>query len=129
MIDTNLSGLFYCAQAARRRMLQQGFEKIINIASMYRIIASSCVSQPSYVASKSGVLGLTRELAVEWAPRGLKVVALALGFFHSDQTAWVFEENQEHGRKLLARVPADRLGHLEELEGTIVCLASRAANT
>ena len=127
VIDTNLSGLFYCAQAAGRRMLRQGFGRIINIASMYGISASSCVSQASYVASKSGVLGLTRELAVEWAPRGLQVVALAPGFFRSDQTVWAFEENQELGRKLLAKVPAGRLGRLEELEGTIVYLASSAA--
>lgn len=128
VIDTNLTGLFHCAQAAGRRMLQQGFGKIINIASMYAISASSCVSQASYVASKSGVLGLTRELAVEWAPRGLQVVALAPGFFRSDQTVWAFEENQELGRKLLAKVPAGRLGRLEELEGTIVYLASSAAD-
>ncbi len=128
VIDTNLSGLFYCAQAAGRHMLRQGFGKIINIASMYGISASSCVSQASYVASKSGVLGLTRELAVEWAPGGLQVVALAPGFFRSDQTVWAFEENRELGRKLLAKVPAGRLGRLEELEGTIVYLASSAAN-
>jgi 2-deoxy-D-gluconate 3-dehydrogenase len=128
VIDTNLSGLFYCAQAAGRHMLRQGFGKIINIASMYGISASSCVSQVSYVASKSGVLVLTRELAVEWAPRGLQVVALAPGFFRSDQTVWAFEENQELGRRLLAKVPAGRLGRLEELEGTVVYLASSAAD-
>ena len=128
VIDTNLTGLFYCAQAAGRRMLRQGFGKIINIASMYGISASSCVSQVSYVASKSGVIGLTRELAVEWAPKGLQVVALAPGFFRSDQTVWAFEQNQELGRKLLAKVPAGRLGRLEELEGTIVYLASSAAD-
>jgi 2-dehydro-3-deoxy-D-gluconate 5-dehydrogenase len=128
VIDTNLTGLFYCAQAAGRRMLQQGFGKIINIASMYGISASSCVSQVSYVASKSGVIGLTRELAVEWAPKGLQVVALAPGFFRSDQTVWAFEQNRELGRKLLAKVPAGRLGRLEELEGTIVYLASSAAD-
>jgi NAD(P)-dependent dehydrogenase (short-subunit alcohol dehydrogenase family) len=128
VIDTNLSGLFYCAQAAARRMLAQGAGRIINIASMYGISASSCVSQASYVASKAGVIGLTRELAVEWAPRGLQVVALAPGFFRSDQTVWAFEQNQELGRTLLAKVPAGRLGRLDELEGTIVYLASTAAD-
>jgi 2-dehydro-3-deoxy-D-gluconate 5-dehydrogenase len=128
VIDTNLSGLFFCAQAAGRHMLDRGSGKIINIASMYGISASSCVSQASYVASKAAVLGLTRELAVEWAPRGVQVVALAPGFFRSDQTIWAFEENQELGAKLLAKVPMNRLGKLEELEGTIVYLASRAAD-
>ena len=127
VIDTNLTGLFTCAQQAARHMLQQGHGKIINITSMYGISASSYVSQASYVASKAAVLGLTRELAVEWAPRGLHVVALAPGFFRSDQTVWAFEENKELGEKLLAKVPMGRMGKLEELEGTIVYLASEAS--
>ena len=127
VIDTNLTGLFTCAQQAARHMLPRGQGKIINIASMYGISASSYVSQVSYVTSKAGVLGLTRELAVEWAPRGLHVVALAPGFFRSDQTVWAFEENKELGEKLLAKVPMGRMGKLEELEGTIVYLASEAS--
>ncbi len=128
VIDTNLTGLFYCAQSAARPMLRAGSGKIINIASMYGISASSYVSQASYVASKAGALGLTRELAVEWAPRGLNVVALAPGFFRSDQTIWAFEENKELGEKLLAKVPMARMGKLEELEATIVYLASAASD-
>jgi NAD(P)-dependent dehydrogenase (short-subunit alcohol dehydrogenase family) len=128
VIDTNLTALFFCAQCAARQMLPQGAGKIINIASMYGISASSYVSQASYVTSKAGVLGLTRELAVEWGPRGLQVIALAPGFFRSDQTIWAFEQNQELGEKLLAKVPMGRLGKLEELEGTIVYLASPASD-
>ncbi len=109
-------------------MLRQGSGKIINIASMYGISASSYVSQASYVTSKAGVLGLTRELAVEWASRGVQVVALAPGFFRSDQTIWAFEQNKELGEKLLAKVPMGRMGKLEELEGTIVYLASSASD-
>jgi 2-dehydro-3-deoxy-D-gluconate 5-dehydrogenase len=128
VIDTNLTGLFYCAQSAAQPMLRSGSGKIINIASMYGISASSCISQASYVASKAGVLGLTRELAVEWAPRGLNVVALAPGFFRSDQTVWAFEEDKELGARLLAKVPMARLGKLEELEATIVYLASAGSD-
>jgi NAD(P)-dependent dehydrogenase (short-subunit alcohol dehydrogenase family) len=128
VIDTNLSGLFYCAQSAARPMLRSGAGKIINIASMYGISASSCISQASYVASKAAVLGLTRELAVEWAPRGLHVVALAPGFFRSDQTIWAFEQDVELGAKLLAKVPMARMGKLEELEATIVYMASAASD-
>jgi 2-deoxy-D-gluconate 3-dehydrogenase len=128
VIDTNLSGLFYCAQSAARPMLRSAAGKIINIASMYGISASSCISQASYVASKAAVLGLTRELAVEWAPRGLHVVALAPGFFRSDQTIWAFEQNIELGTKLLAKVPMARMGKLEELEATIVYMASAASD-
>ena len=128
VMDTNVKGCFLCAQAVGRLMLSQGFGKIINIASMYGISASSCINQLSYVASKSAVLGLTRELAVEWAPRGLSVVALAPGFYGSDQTVWAFEENPELGKKLLAKVPMGRMGKLEELEATIVYLASSASD-
>jgi NAD(P)-dependent dehydrogenase (short-subunit alcohol dehydrogenase family) len=128
VIDTNLTGLFYCAQSAARHMLRSGAGKIINIASMYGISASSCISQASYVASKAAVLGLTRELAVEWAPRGLHVVALAPGFFRSDQTIWAFEQNPELGARLLAKVPMARMGKLEELEATIVYMASAASD-
>jgi NAD(P)-dependent dehydrogenase (short-subunit alcohol dehydrogenase family) len=128
VIDTNLSGLFYCAQSAARPMLHSCAGKIINIASMYGISASSCISQASYVASKAAVLGLTRELAVEWAPRGLHVVALAPGFFRSDQTIWAFEQDVELGAKLLAKVPMARMGKLEELEATIVYIASAASD-
>jgi NAD(P)-dependent dehydrogenase (short-subunit alcohol dehydrogenase family) len=128
VIDTNLTALFRCAQCAGRVMLAAGSGKIINIASMYGISAASYVSQVSYVASKSGVLGLTRELAVEWAPRGVQVTAIVPGFFRSDQTIWAFEENKELGAKLLARVPMGRLGKLEELEAAVVYLASSAAD-
>jgi gluconate 5-dehydrogenase len=128
VIDTNLTGLFFCAQRVGRQMLKQGHGKIINIASMYGISASSYVPQISYVASKSAVLGLTRELAVEWAPRGLNVVALAPGFFRSDQTIWAFEENRGLGKKLLEKVPMGKMGKLEELEATIVYLSSSASD-
>ena len=127
VIDTNLTALFLCAQCVGRQMLSAGSGRIINIASMYGISAASFVPQASYVASKSGVLGLTRELAVEWAPRGVQVVALVPGFFRSDQTIWAFEENKELGQKLLAKVPMGRMGKLEELEATIVYLASPAS--
>ena len=99
-----LTGLFYCAQSAARPMLRAGSGKIINIASMYGISASSYVSQASYVASKAGVLGYARTSG-RMGARGLKVVALAPGFFRSDQTIWAFEENKELGEKLLAKVP------------------------
>ena len=128
VIDTNLTGLFFCAQSAARHMLSRGRGKIINIASMYGISAASYVPQASYVASKAAVLGLTRELAVEWAPRGVQVVALAPGFFRSDQTVWAFEQNKELGEKLLAKVPMGRMGKLEELEGTIAYLGSPASD-
>lgn len=127
VIDTNLTAVFLCAQRVGKHMLEAGSGTIINIASMYASSAASFVPQASYVASKSGLLGLTRELAVEWAPRGVRVVALAPGFFRSEQTIWAFEENKDLGQKLLAKVPMGRMGKLEELEAAIVYLASPAS--
>lgn len=127
VIQTNIGGVFLCSQIVGRRMLEQGKGRIINIASMYSFVGASYVPQVSYTTSKAGVLGMTREMAVEWAPRGVQVMALAPGFFRSDQTIWAFEQNKELGEKLLARVPMGRMGRLEELEGTIVYLASEAS--
>lgn len=127
VIQTNIGGVFLCSQIVGREMLKQGYGKIINIASMYSFVGASYVPQVSYTTSKAGVLGMTREMAVEWAPKGVQVMALAPGFFRSDQTIWAFEQNKELGDKLLARVPMGRMGRLEELEGTIVFLASEAS--
>jgi len=127
VIQTNIGGVFLCSQVVGRQMLKQGHGKIINIASMYSFVGASYVPQVSYTTSKAGVLGMTREMAVEWAPKGVQVMALAPGFFRSDQTIWAFEQNKELGEKLLARVPMGRMGRLEELEGTIVYLASDAS--
>jgi NAD(P)-dependent dehydrogenase (short-subunit alcohol dehydrogenase family) len=127
VIQTNIGGVFLCSQIVGREMLKQGHGKIINIASMYSFVGASYVPQVSYTTSKAGVLGMTREMAVEWAPKGVQVMALAPGFFRSDQTIWAFEQNKELGEKLLARVPMGRMGRLEELEGTIVFLASEAS--
>jgi NAD(P)-dependent dehydrogenase (short-subunit alcohol dehydrogenase family) len=128
VVDTNLNGVFLCAQSVGRVMIGQKHGKIINIASMYAFVGSSYVPQVSYAASKAAVLGLTKELAVEWGPKGVQVMALAPGFFMSDQTLWAFQENKELGAKLLHKVPMGRMGKLEELEGTIVYLASAASN-
>jgi len=128
VIDTNVTGLFICAQKVGKIMLAQQSGTIINIASMYAFVGSSYVSQVSYTASKAAVLGITRELAVEWGAKGIHVTAIAPGFFRSDQTIWAFENNKELGEKLLQKVPLKRMGKLEELEGTIVYLASPASN-
>jgi len=128
VIDTNLTGIFLCAQNVGKVMIDQKYGKIINIASMYAFVGSSYVPQISYAASKAAILGLTKELAVEWGPKGVQVMALAPGFFLSEQTVWAFQNNKELGEKLLQKVPMGRMGKLEELEGTIVYLASAASN-
>jgi 2-deoxy-D-gluconate 3-dehydrogenase len=128
VIDVNLTGVFYCAQKAGRRMLEQGHGKIINVASMIGFVGANSTAQASYVASKTAVIGLTKALTLEWAPRGLHVTALAPGPFPSDQTRWAYEQDQELARKLLQKFPMGRMGRLEELEGSIVYLASAASD-
>jgi NAD(P)-dependent dehydrogenase (short-subunit alcohol dehydrogenase family) len=128
VLNTNVTGVFNCAQTVGKIMLAQKQGTIINIASMYAFVGSSYVPQVSYTTSKAAVLGLTRELAVEWGAEGVQVMALAPGFFLSDQTKWAFENNVKLANKLLAKIPLGRMGKLEELEGTIVYLASSASN-
>lgn len=128
VIDTNVRGLFLCAQKVGQVMLKQKHGKIINIASQYAYTGSSYVPQVSYTASKAAVLGITRELAVEWGPKGIHVASIAPGFFMSDQTVWAFENDKQLGENLLKKVPLGRMGRLEELEGSIVYLASTASN-
>lgn len=128
VIDVNLKGVFLCAQEVGRIMLKQGYGKIINISSMYGFVASSYVTQIAYDASKAGVLGLTKALAVEWAPKGLQVIALAPGFIWTDASAWAFKKGNKLGEQLLKKVPMGRMASLTELEGTILYLASSASN-
>lgn len=128
VIDTNVRGLFLCAQKVGQVMLRQKHGKIINIASQYAYTGSSYVPQVSYTASKAAVLGITRELAVEWGPKGIHIASIAPGFFMSDQTVWAFENDKQLGENLLKKVPLGRMGRLEELEGSIVYLASTASN-
>lgn len=128
VIDVNLTGVFLCAREVGKAMLKQGKGKIINIASMIGFVGANSTAQASYVTSKTGVIGLTRALCLEWAPKGLHVTALAPGPFPSNQTKWAFQDDKELSSKLLKKFPMGRMGRLEELEGSIVYLASSASN-
>ena len=87
VIDVNLNGLFVMSQLAGRRMIEQGSGSIVNIASMLGLVASTPVKQASYCASKGAVVNLTRELAAQWARKGVRVNALAPGWFPTEMTA------------------------------------------
>lgn len=122
IVDTNLKGAFFVAQAAARAMEAGG--AIVNLASL-----TSFVGVPTavpYGASKTGVLGVTRALAAEWGPRGIRVNAIAPGYFHTDMTD-VFYENADWVEAMTAKVPLGRLGRLEDLVGTVLFLSSDAA--
>ena len=126
VLDTNLTGAFLFAQAAGREMLKSGSGCIINIASVAGIRSS--VGGPhyaGYVASKAGLMGLTRELAASWGPHGIRVNAIAPGFFHSrlaDPAIALVEPS------IKARNPIPRVGEPGELKGLAVFLASSASS-
>ncbi|MFT0737052.1 2-dehydro-3-deoxy-D-gluconate 5-dehydrogenase KduD [Ralstonia sp. L16] len=126
VIDVNLKGVFFLSQAVARQFVQQGGRgKIINVASMLSFQGG--IRVPSYTASKSGVLGLTRLLANEWAGRGINVNAIAPGYMETDNTAQLREDRQR-SEEILARIPAGRWGVPEDLAGAVVFLASAASD-
>ena len=125
VIDTNLKTAFFLSQAAGRHMLEQGSGKIINIASLLSFQGG--IRIPSYTASKSGLAGITRLLACEWAGKGVNVNAIAPGYFATNNTA-ALREDPDRNAAILARIPAGRWGTPAELGGTAVFLASAASD-
>jgi NAD(P)-dependent dehydrogenase (short-subunit alcohol dehydrogenase family) len=122
VIDINLNGSYWMAQACGR-VMQPG-STIINVASVIAL-TSGGLPQAAYSASKAGVIGLTRDLAVQWTGRkGIRVVALAPGFFPSEMTDQYPDGYME---SQFARLPAGRVGDPDELAATVVFLASPAA--
>src|SRR5215218_6574188 len=126
VIEVNLNAVFVLSQIAARSMLERGSGSIINIASMYGLVASAPVLQASYCASKGGVVHLTRELGAQWGRRGLRVNALAPGFFPSEMAAEMIEDEQS-ARFLRRNTPVGRPGLPHELDGALLFLASDAS--
>jgi 2-deoxy-D-gluconate 3-dehydrogenase len=125
VVDTNLKSVFFLCQAAAKHMVQQGKGKIINIASMLSFQGG--IRVPSYTASKSGVAGLTRLLANEWAAKGINVNAIAPGYIATNNTA-ALQADEVRNRQIMERVPAGRWGQPSDLAGAVVFLASDASN-
>jgi 2-dehydro-3-deoxy-D-gluconate 5-dehydrogenase len=125
VLDVNLKSVFFLSQAAARHMIPNGGGKIINIASMLSFQGG--IRVPSYTASKSGVAGLTKLLANEWAASGINVNAIAPGYFATNNTA-ALQADVKRNSEILARIPAGRWGNPEDLGGAAVFLASSAAN-
>ena len=122
----NLRAVFQLSQATARRIVAQGGGgKIINVASMLSFQGGLRVA--SYTASKSGVLGLTRALANEWAPLGINVNAIAPGYMSTNNTAEL-RADAERNDAILGRIPAGRWGAGADLAGAAVFLASRASD-
>lgn len=126
VIDLNLKSAFFLSQAAARQLLQQGGGgKIINIASILSFQGG--IRVPSYTASKSGLLGITRLLACEWAKHGVNVNAIAPGYMETDNTK-ALRDDPVRSQEILARIPAGRWGIPDDLRGAVVFLASSASD-
>lgn len=125
VMHINLKAAFFLSQAAARIMAQQSGGKIINIASMLSYQGGILV--PSYTASKSGVMGITRALANEWASLGINVNAIAPGYMATDNTA-PLRADEARSASILARIPVGRWGEPSDLQGVAVFLASDAAS-
>ncbi|WP_242115831.1 2-dehydro-3-deoxy-D-gluconate 5-dehydrogenase KduD [Sphingomonas lacusdianchii] len=125
VIDTNLKSVFFLCQSAGRHMVAQGRGKIINIASM--LTFQGGVRVPSYTASKSGIGGLTKLLANEWAAKGVNVNAIAPGYIATNNTA-ALQADETRNRQILERIPAGRWGAADDLGGAAVFLASSASD-
>jgi NAD(P)-dependent dehydrogenase (short-subunit alcohol dehydrogenase family) len=124
IIETNLTGIMRTYQTFAPAMIAQGFGRLIGIASIASMVGLMEVA--AYTASKAGVAGLTRALAVEWAPHGVTVNAIAPGVFETDLNREILKG--QRGEELLMRTPMRRFGRVEELVGAGVYLASDAAS-
>ncbi|MBW6525128.1 2-dehydro-3-deoxy-D-gluconate 5-dehydrogenase KduD [Sphingomonas sp. RHCKR47] len=125
VVDTNLKSVFFLCQAAGRHMIANGGGRIINIASM--LTFQGGIRVPSYTASKSGIGGLTKLLANEWAKHNINVNAIAPGYIATNNTA-ALQADEMRNAAILDRIPAARWGDPADLGGAAVFLASDAAS-
>ncbi|HEX3694481.1 MAG TPA: glucose 1-dehydrogenase [Polyangia bacterium] len=125
ILDTNLTGTLRACQIFGRHMLERGYGRIINIASLSSFVALHEVA--AYGASKAAVAALTKSLAIEWGPRGVCVNAIAPGVFRTALNQALLD-GSDRGREFLLRTPMKRFGKVEELAGAAVFLSSEAAS-
>jgi NAD(P)-dependent dehydrogenase (short-subunit alcohol dehydrogenase family) len=125
ILDVNLTGTLRACQIFGEHMLERGYGRILNIASLNSFVALNEVA--AYAASKAGVVSLTRSLAVEWSRKGVTVNAIVPGVFRTALNAELLD-NTPRGNELLMRTPMGRFGRTEELVGAAVYLSSDAAS-
>ena len=125
ILDTNVKGMFFACQAVGPTMIAARRGKIINVGSI--ISAIGLGFNVPYAASKGAVLQLTRSLALEWAPHNIQVNAIGPGYVMTDQVRWLFKD-PEFARKIVAKQPSGRVGEVQDLDGAILFLASKASD-
>jgi 3-oxoacyl-[acyl-carrier protein] reductase len=123
VLDINLKGAFHCIQAVAKMMMRQRSGRIINMASVVGVMGNA--GQANYVASKAGLIGLTKTVARELAPRGITVNAVAPGFVETSMTAELPEKVKE---AMLAQIPLGRMGQPEDVADVVAFLASEEAS-
>jgi NAD(P)-dependent dehydrogenase (short-subunit alcohol dehydrogenase family) len=126
-LAVNLSGLFGVTQLAGRQMLAQGRGSVINIGSVFGLVGNAPVMDAAYAATKGALVNLTRELALEWATGGVRVNTIAPGWFPSEMTSEMVED--EGSQRYIRRgCPMQRMGREEELDGALLFFASDASS-
>jgi len=124
VLDTNLKGSFFCAQAVAKEMIKRNYGRIINIGSCTCVFGMEGIAP--YTASRGAILSMTRSLAAEWGRFGITVNVLAPGWFKTAQNA-VLYENKEWLNYINSRIPLNRVGRPNDLDGAVVFLASDAS--
>ena len=124
MMDVNVKALFFCCQAAGRIMLKEGFGRIINVSSQASVVGIP--RHAVYCASKGAVNQLTKVLALEWSSRGVTVNAVGPTFIYTPGTAERLDQ-PEFRRDVVSRIPAGKVGTIEDVAGAVIYLASPAA--
>jgi NAD(P)-dependent dehydrogenase (short-subunit alcohol dehydrogenase family) len=124
ILDTNLRGTFFVAQAVARRMIAKGYGRIVNVGSVTSVFGYAGLAP--YGASRGGVRQLTMSLADDWGRHGVTVNCLAPGWFRTDQNKVLYED-KEWVEYLIERIPLKRPGEAHDLDGAVVFLASEAS--
>jgi NAD(P)-dependent dehydrogenase (short-subunit alcohol dehydrogenase family) len=127
-MSVNLDGLFLASREAAKHMLAAGSGSIINIASVLGLVAAAPIKQAAYCASKGAVVNLTRELGAQWSRRGVRVNAIAPGWFYSEMTAEEMFSDESSMTFVRRNTPMGRAGNPEELDGALLFLASDASS-
>jgi NAD(P)-dependent dehydrogenase (short-subunit alcohol dehydrogenase family) len=125
VIDADLTGVFLACREAGRHMLAGGYGRIVNLASFH--VLATYPERSAYVAAKSGVVGLTTSLAVEWGGRGVTVNAIAPGPIRTDRTAWFLSKDPAAHDGMVRRTPTGRIGDPEEVAALVAFLCTEEA--